>query len=55
MPETETPQPLLRSRMPELDTLRGIAVLMVLFFHGFYFMTGARFHGRGKPFSTAQD
>jgi peptidoglycan/LPS O-acetylase OafA/YrhL len=25
----------LRSRIPELDTLRGIAVLLVLFFHGF--------------------
>jgi|HubBroStandDraft_2_1064218.scaffolds.fasta_scaffold167605_1 peptidoglycan/LPS O-acetylase OafA/YrhL len=32
--------------MPELDALRGIAVLMVLFFHGFYMATGAeRFHG----------
>lgn len=32
--------------MPELDTVRGVAVLMVLFFHGFYFSAGAeRFHG----------
>lgn len=32
--------------MAELDALRGMAVLMVLFFHGFYFTTGAaRFHG----------
>jgi len=32
--------------MPELDTLRGAAVLLVLFFHGFYFIAGAaRFHG----------
>jgi len=30
----ETP---LRARMPELDTLRGVAVLLVLFFHGFGF------------------
>lgn len=28
------PHPLLRSYMPELDVLRGIAVLMVLFLHG---------------------
>ena len=28
---------LLRARMPELDTLRGVAVLLVLFFHGFGF------------------
>lgn len=56
MPRTETPQPLLRSRMPELDTLRGIAVLMVLFFHGFYFVTGAaRFHGPIRWFVLATD
>jgi|HubBroStandDraft_4_1064222.scaffolds.fasta_scaffold00800_6 peptidoglycan/LPS O-acetylase OafA/YrhL len=30
------PAQLLRSRMPELDTLRGIAVLGVIFLHGFY-------------------
>jgi len=31
---------LLRSRMPELDTIRGIAILLVLFFHGFGFRYG---------------
>lgn len=31
---------LVRSRMPELDTIRGIAVLLVLFFHGFGFRYG---------------
>ena len=31
---------LLRPRMPELDTIRGIAVLLVLFFHGFGFRYG---------------
>ena len=33
--EALTPEPLIRRFMPELDTLRGIAVLGVLFFHGF--------------------
>jgi peptidoglycan/LPS O-acetylase OafA/YrhL len=35
--KTEAPitQPLLRRFMPELDVLRGIAILGVLFFHGF--------------------
>jgi peptidoglycan/LPS O-acetylase OafA/YrhL len=31
---------LLRSRMPELDTIRGVAILLVLFFHGFGFRYG---------------
>lgn len=31
---------LLRSKMPELGTIRGIAVLLVLFFHGFGFRYG---------------
>jgi len=34
VPETETP--LLRAHMPELDSVRGVAILMVLFYHGFY-------------------
>jgi peptidoglycan/LPS O-acetylase OafA/YrhL len=33
--EEPPPQPLVRRFMPELDVLRGIAVLGVLFFHGF--------------------
>ena len=28
-------EPLLRPRMPELDSVRGLAILMVLIFHGF--------------------
>jgi peptidoglycan/LPS O-acetylase OafA/YrhL len=33
--EVPAPEPLLRRFMPELDLLRGIAVLGVLFYHGF--------------------
>jgi peptidoglycan/LPS O-acetylase OafA/YrhL len=33
--EVPAPEPLLRRFMPELDVLRGIAVLGVLFYHGF--------------------
>jgi|SRR5450755_4526833 peptidoglycan/LPS O-acetylase OafA/YrhL len=39
---TALPVNLLRSRMPELDTIRGIAVLLVLFFHGFGFRYGVQ-------------
>lgn len=40
--------------MPELDTLRGVAVLFVLFFHGFYFIAGAaQFHGPFRWFMAA--
>src|SRR5260370_38913295 len=38
--DSEATPPLLRPRMPELDTIRGIAVLLVLFFHGFGFRYG---------------
>jgi peptidoglycan/LPS O-acetylase OafA/YrhL len=29
-------EPLLRPVMPELDTIRGLAILMVVVYHGFY-------------------
>lgn len=42
--------------MPELDSLRGAAVLMVLFFHGFYFAAGAaRFQGLFRLFLFSTD
>jgi len=31
---------ILRNRMPELDSLRGVAILMVLVYHGFFWSTG---------------
>lgn len=56
MPRFDNSLPLLRPRMPELDTLRGVAVLLVLFFHGFYFATLAdRFHGPVRWFVLATD
>jgi peptidoglycan/LPS O-acetylase OafA/YrhL len=34
--QSGTPEPLIRPFMPELDTLRGVAVLGVLLYHGLY-------------------
>ncbi len=34
-------EPIIRSRMPELDTIRGVAILLVFWFHGFEFFTPA--------------
>jgi peptidoglycan/LPS O-acetylase OafA/YrhL len=44
-----TPKSLLRRRMPELDTLRGVAILGVVFLHGIYSSTNAlHFAGYAK-------
>lgn len=32
--------PIIRPKMPELDTTRGIAILSVLFYHGFFWSNG---------------
>lgn len=42
----KTPAPILRPKMPELDSLRGVACLLVLFFHGF----GNHYAANGLPF-----
>jgi peptidoglycan/LPS O-acetylase OafA/YrhL len=50
--EALTPEPLIRRFMPELDTLRGIAVLGVLFYHGFQSAYG---YGRLRYTGAASD
>jgi peptidoglycan/LPS O-acetylase OafA/YrhL len=52
LPESERSQePLIRRFMPELDTLRGIAVLGVLFLHGFSWRYGnLHFTGAARVF-----
>jgi len=32
--------PIIRPKMPELDTIRGIAILSVLFYYGFFWSKG---------------
>jgi peptidoglycan/LPS O-acetylase OafA/YrhL len=44
MPETSHARfdPIVRSEMPELDTIRGTAILMVLFYHGYFWSGGLK-------------
>ena len=46
---------LIRPVMPELDSLRGIAILLVLFFHGFNYpgLVWSQFKGPARVFITA--
>jgi len=49
--DVTTQEPLLRPRMPELDSLRGLAILGVLFLHGIYSSTnGMVFGGPARRF-----
>jgi hypothetical protein len=45
-PAGEVYEPLLRPVMPELDTLRGVAILGVLFLHGFFWPYSGLHFGR---------
>jgi peptidoglycan/LPS O-acetylase OafA/YrhL len=33
-------EPIIRSEMPELDSIRGVAILLVLFYHGYFWTYG---------------
>ena len=43
---SDFPEPLLRREMPELDTIRGLAILGVLLYHGFYWQIDLSHYSR---------
>lgn len=45
--------PLIRPHMPELDSVRGVAILLVLFLHGFGMFNPASFTGTARLFVGA--
>ena len=53
-PSANFPEKLIRPVMPELNSIRGLAILLVLFFHGFGFEYGTgHFTGAAKLFMAA--
>jgi peptidoglycan/LPS O-acetylase OafA/YrhL len=44
-PQSQIPEPIIRRSMPELDSVRGVAILMVVVFHGFVELGTAGFSG----------
>ena len=42
LPNPVQPESILRKNMPELDSVRGLAILGVLFYHGFFWLTDTR-------------
>src|SRR5262249_34931654 len=51
MKSADSEKSLLRPFMPELDVLRGVAILGVLFLHGFYWQYSTlNFHGAARLF-----
>lgn len=46
--QSHNSEPLLRPAMPELDSIRGLAILMVLLYHGLYWSNDLSVYPRGE-------